>query len=179
MADPSPYEMIKLGGIGDGQADNSPVFTHYVALLQERGGGTIAVPDGVYGLSEPLILPPKIHLQMTPGATLLALPGFQGDVVVQIGETGKNLNTGGFPNDQYLLNGKIDGNKQPLVGLRQQHPDRVDNVCPVGVYFKVIGLIKMPRYMNVTGSLQWHGVEKFNRVVAMVNAIYVDIINIQ
>jgi hypothetical protein len=118
MTDSSPFEITQLGGVGDGQTDNSPAFARYVALLQDRGGGTIAVPDGVYGLSQSLILPPKIHIQMTPGATLLALPGFQGDAVVQIGETDKNFDTGGWPNDQYLLNGKIDGNRQPLIGLR-------------------------------------------------------------
>ena len=66
---------------------------------------------------------------MTPGATLLALPGFQGDVVVQIGETGKNFDTGGWPNDQYLLNGKIDGSKQGLVGLRLPLTIKAGDTC--------------------------------------------------
>jgi hypothetical protein len=47
MADHDRFESTQLGGVGDGHADNSPACARYIALLQERGGGTIAVPDGV------------------------------------------------------------------------------------------------------------------------------------
>jgi hypothetical protein len=108
----------RLGAVPDGVFDNSAVFERYLETLIARGGGTIMMPDGIYGISKTLVIPAKIHMQMSPGAVLRALPDFEGDAVLQIGEEQDGAER---PMDQYILGGRIDGASQPLIGARVRH----------------------------------------------------------
>ena len=54
---------------------------------------------------------------MSPGATLLALPGFDGEAVVQGEVPSAQATERGFTN-QSISGGTIDGGKLPVVGLR-------------------------------------------------------------
>ena len=112
ISDDSLATLRHFGGVADGQTDNSEAFAAYMGYLQGRGGGTLSVPDGAYGIGRTLTIVNGISLQMTPGARILALPGFAGDVVVQTQPDAE------WPKDQYIIGGTIDGSKLPVVGLR-------------------------------------------------------------
>jgi polygalacturonase len=79
-------------------ADDSPAFDRTIAHLKQHGGATIRVPDGTYGLSKTLLLIGRLGVQMSHGATLLALPGFGGDEVVQGEVSSAEATERGFTN---------------------------------------------------------------------------------
>jgi len=99
------------GAQGDGRADDGPAFGAMTAALTAAGGGTLRAGDGVYGLRRTLELPAGVSLEMSPGAVLRALEGFEGEALVQTrpGETYE---------DQSIRGGTLDAACQPLVGLR-------------------------------------------------------------
>lgn len=90
-------------------------LTKRIATLEERGGGTLELADGVYEISSPLRLPLSVSLVMTPYAVIRARAGFQGDAVIIKGggKYSKFCFHGGW-----IRGGVIDGNRQPLTGLR-------------------------------------------------------------
>jgi hypothetical protein len=102
-------DITTLGAVGDGAFDNSAVLDKALSACQ----GTLFVPDGVYGISRPLMLPVEISLQMAPGAVLRAQAGFQGEAVVMkaAGERGKPVSYGS------IRGGTIDGGAQELTGI--------------------------------------------------------------
>lgn len=100
-------------------ADRSDQFQARLDKLAPAQRGTLQLPDGVHGLSRTLELPVGVSLQMTPGAALLALPGFEGEAIVQ---TQPYPHIEGQPKDGWqprrITGGMIDGNSQPLIGIR-------------------------------------------------------------
>jgi hypothetical protein len=97
--------------VGDWHSD----LTARIAELEARGGGTLELADGEYEISKPLRLPLSVSLVMTPYAVIRARRGFQGDAVIIKGggEDSKYCFHGGC-----IRGGVIDGNRQPLTGLR-------------------------------------------------------------
>ena len=93
-------------------ADN--LLAAKVADLVALGGGTLSLPDGVYTLAQPLRLPWNISLAMTPGATLRALPEFQGEAVV-VKETNQQGVHACFGS---IRGGTIDGGGLPITGVQ-------------------------------------------------------------
>jgi len=90
-------------------------LTERIAELEARGGGTLELADGVYQISKPLRLPVSVSLVMTPYAIIRAQREFQGDAVIIKGggKASKFCFHGGW-----IRGGVIDGNRQPLTGLR-------------------------------------------------------------
>ncbi|MHB9133880.1 MAG: hypothetical protein ACYDBB_22670 [Armatimonadota bacterium] len=122
---------------GDGATDNTEAFARILDDLQAKGGGTVQLPDGVFGLLQPLHLPWNVSLVMTPGATLLALPNFQGEAVVIKDATPERNQPVCYG---YLRGGTIDGGKLPIAGIQVPYACRlhigdleVRNACLKGL----------------------------------------------
>ena len=113
-----------FGAVGDGLVDDTSAVERYIENLSAHGGGTLFASDGVYGLSRTIVLPQGVSLQLMPGATLLALPGFKGEAVVQTGVGDASTGEEDYA-DTVIHGGIIDGNRQPLVGLRIRKGARV------------------------------------------------------
>ncbi|MGI6099050.1 MAG: hypothetical protein ACOYD3_04720 [Kiritimatiellia bacterium] len=93
-----------------------------IGKLVGAGGGTLQLADGVYGLDRTLVLPKDVSLCMTPHAILRALPGFKGDVILlKDADDDSRHHPGGW-----IRGGVIDGNHQPLTGLKVVRASRVE-----------------------------------------------------
>ncbi len=158
-------DITTLGAVGDGAFDNSPVLDRAIA----ESKGTIFLPDGVFGISRPLVLPAHLSLQMAPGAVLRALPGFQGEAVVvkAAGERGNPMSYGS------IRGGTIDGGAQPLTGILVPYACRlhigdleVKNCCRKGIDIGAEGWYEVnvsnvrcylePHVRNLPGSIGLH-----------------------
>lgn len=104
-------------------ADWHDELTKRIAALEERGGGTLELSDGVYEISKPLLLPISVSMVMTPNAVIRAKKGFQGDAVVIKGGGSKSQFT---PMSGWIRGGIIDGNLQPITGLRVEGVGRLE-----------------------------------------------------
>jgi hypothetical protein len=125
------YAAIPHSGAATGSSwmDGSEVddwhteLTSRIAALEERGGGTLELGDGVYEISRPLRLVSSVSLVMTPNAVIRAAEGFEGDAVLIKG-SGKSSTfsgTGGW-----IRGGVIDGNKLPITGIRVEKIARLE-----------------------------------------------------
>jgi len=84
------YATVPGKGISSGSAwmDGSQIddwhteLTKRIVVLEQRGGGTLELGDGVYEIGKPLRLPSSVSLVMTPNAVIRAKTGFEGDVVL-------------------------------------------------------------------------------------------------
>jgi hypothetical protein len=99
----------------DGLTDNSDALCRYSESLVANGGGTLLIPDGVFGLGRTFVLPIGVSLVMQPGATLKALPEFTGDVLV---ETESYAKTNPHWTPQTIDGGILDGSSLPITGIR-------------------------------------------------------------
>jgi len=120
-----------------------------IAALEERGGGTLELGDGVYDISKPLRLPISVSLVMTPNAVIRAKSGFEGDAVIIKGGGKRSLfsETAGW-----IRGGIIDGGRQPLTGLKVEAVERME-IADLVVYnalYKGIHLTKGGYEKNVT-----------------------------
>ncbi len=66
-----------------------------------------------------------------------------------------------------------------LIGLIQQRPYRIDNLRCVGVDDQIPGFIMMTRYMHIDNALGGHGTDEFDRIVAVVHAVDVDVVDVE
>jgi hypothetical protein len=117
------YATVPITGARSGAAwmDGSQVddwhteLTKRIAVLVERGGGTLELGDGVYEIDKPLTLPNSVSLVMTPNAVIRAKTGFKGDVVLikDRGDSSTFSNTCGW-----IRGGVIDASKLPITGIR-------------------------------------------------------------
>jgi hypothetical protein len=98
-------------------------LTRRIAALEERGGGTLELGDGVYEISRPLLLPISVSMVMTPNAVVRAKKGFQGDAVVIKGGGNKSRFS---PMSGWIRGGIIDGNLLPITGLRVEGVGRLE-----------------------------------------------------
>ncbi|MGA8108026.1 MAG: hypothetical protein WB974_01245 [Acidobacteriaceae bacterium] len=98
-------------------------LTQRIATLEAGGGGTLELGDGVYEISQPLRLPISTNLVMTPNAVIRAKSGFQGDAVVIKGGGSKSRFT---VTSGWIRGGIIDGNLQPITGLRVEGVERLE-----------------------------------------------------
>jgi len=62
-----------FGARGDGKTTDSPAINAAIQAASAGGGGTVYFPAGVY-LSYSIRLQSKVHLYLSPGATILAAP---------------------------------------------------------------------------------------------------------
>jgi hypothetical protein len=83
-------------------------------------GGTLALPDGVYGIRRTLHLPAGVSLQLAPGATLRALAPFDGDALVRK-TTDAPHQWGGS-----IGGGTLDGAGLPILGIDVDYACRLD-----------------------------------------------------
>jgi hypothetical protein len=140
---------------GSPQMDGSKVddwhaeLTKRIAALEARGGGTLELSDGAYEISKPLRLPNSVSLLMTPYAIIRARPEFQGDAVVIKGggKYSKFCFHGGW-----IRGGVIDGNRQPLTGLRVEDVERTEiaDLEVLNALYKGIHLLKGGYERNLT-----------------------------
>lgn len=108
--------------VGDGIADNSPLFEAELARLARTAPAGLHLAAGIYAISRTLELPTAVSLHLEPGAVIRALPGFAGDAVLrkQRGEFGVHAWNG------RISGGLIDGGKQNLTGIHVPGACRLD-----------------------------------------------------
>ena len=95
-----------------------------IAELEDRGGGTLQLNDGVYQISKTLQVPTSVSLFMTPNAVIRAKADFVGEAVVlkkAIGDRSKFSHTSGW-----IRGGVIDGARQPLTGIQVEGVERFE-----------------------------------------------------
>jgi len=103
--------------------DHTDLLQQRAREIEEAGGGTLALPDGIYHLARPLLLPGTVSLTMTPAARLRAMETFCGDAVLvkeRIGESGQHAYYGS------IRGGIIDGGKLPVTGIAVPSACRLD-----------------------------------------------------
>jgi hypothetical protein len=129
--------------------DRHPELTERIAALEERGGGTLQLDDGVYEVSKPLRLPISVSLVATPNAVIRARAGFDGDAVLIKGggKKSKFSETSGW-----IRGGIIDGGLQPLTGLRVEDIPRLEiaDLVVVNATYKGIHSLKGGYEKNIT-----------------------------
>jgi len=99
-------------------------LTRRIAELEQKGGGTLELPDGVYGIDRTLRLSRTVSLRMSPHAIIRALPGFQGEAVVLKTATDKDKEI--HERSGWIRGGVIDGGKMPLTGLKIEGGSRLE-----------------------------------------------------
>jgi hypothetical protein len=124
-------------------------LTKRVAALEQGGGGTMELGDGVYEISKALRLPISVSLVMTPNAVLRAKPSFQGDAVLIKGggRKSKFSETSGW-----IRGGVIDGGRQPLTGILVESLERLEiaDLVVVNATYKGIHLLDGGYEKNIT-----------------------------
>jgi hypothetical protein len=124
-------------------------LTKRIAALEERGGGTLELGDGVYSIVKPLRLPISVSLVMTPNAVIRAQGGFAGDAVIVKGggSRSKFSETSGW-----IRGGVIDGGLQPITGLKVEDVGRLEiaDLVVVNATYKGIHLLKGGYEKNIT-----------------------------
>ncbi len=145
--DPGIPKSTKTDGsqVGDWHVE----LTKRIAALEEHGGGTLELGDGVYEISKPLRLPISVSLVMTPNAVIRAKAGFEGDAVIIKGGGSKSKfsETSGW-----IRGGVIDGGLQPLTGLRVENVMRheIADLVVVNATYKGIHLLGGGYEKNIT-----------------------------
>lgn len=124
-------------------------LTKRIAVLEERGGGTLELGDGVYEISKPLRLLSSVSLVMTPNAVIRARAGFEGDVVIIKGG-GKTSNFSSTTG--WIRGGIIDGGRQPLTGIRIENLHRLEiaDIVIWNALYKGIHFLKGGNESNLT-----------------------------
>ncbi|HUW93868.1 MAG TPA: hypothetical protein VMV74_11940 [Bacteroidales bacterium] len=124
-------------------------LTQRIAVLDERGGGTLELGDGVYEISKPLNLLSSVSLVMTPNAVIKAMSGFEGDAVLikGAGRSSTFSGTGGW-----IRGGVIDGSKLPITGIRVEKIARLEiaDLVVKNALHKGIHLLKGGYERNLT-----------------------------
>lgn len=130
-------------------ADWHAELTRRIAALDARGGGTLELADGVYEIDQTLRLPRAVSLVMTPNAVIRAKPGFQGDAVIVKGggNYSKFSATAGW-----IRGGVIDGNRQPLTGIRVEDLHRLEiaDLSVLNALYRGVDLLKGGNETNLT-----------------------------
>ena len=65
------------------------------------------------------------------------------------------------------------------IGLLQQCPDRVDDRRTVGVHLQIFGLVIMSGDMEIHHALGRQRLQKFLRIVAVIDAVDVDVVHVE
>jgi hypothetical protein len=129
--------------------DWHPELTKRITVMDENGGGTLELGDGVYEISKPLRIPISVSLIMTPNAVIRAKAGFDGDAVIIKGggENSKFSDTAGW-----IRGGIIDGGKQILTGIRVEAVQRLEiaDILVFNALYKGIHLLKGGYEKNLT-----------------------------
>lgn len=129
--------------------DSHSELTKRIASLAERGGGTLELGDGVYEIDQPLRIPRGVSLVMTPNAVIQAKAGFHGDAVIIKG--GGQYSTYSATSG-WIRGGVIDGNRQPLTGIRVEDLHRLEiaDLSILNALYKGIHLLKGGNETNVS-----------------------------
>lgn len=105
---------------GNGTSDNSPAFEALLKETVEKGQSGLHLSSGCYAISRTLELPTSISLHLGPGASIRALPDFQGDAVIRKEHCRSHAWSG------RISGGMIDGGKQKLIGIHVPGACRMD-----------------------------------------------------
>jgi len=129
--------------------DRHAELAERIAALEERGGGTLQLDDGVYEISKPLRLPVSVSLVATPNAVIRAGKNFAGDAVVI---KGGGRNSRFTETSGWIRGGVIDAALQPLTGLRVEDVPRLEiaDLVVVNATYKGIHLLKGGYEKNIT-----------------------------
>jgi hypothetical protein len=65
------------------------------------------------------------------------------------------------------------------IGLIQQCPYGVDDFRSMGIDDQILAFIMMASYMHIHNSLPRHGLDEFERIVAVINTVDVNIIDVE
>lgn len=108
--------LTQYGGIGDGHHDNTEAFAAAMQAVNQKGGGHLVVPRGVW-LTGPITLLDNVDLHLTDGAVILFTADFDSYPVVETYFEGLKtrrcqspLNAKGRTNVAITGQGTIDGN---------------------------------------------------------------------
>lgn len=140
----------EVSWIDGSQVDNwDDELAKRIAVLDEKGGGTLELSDGVYEISRTLRLLSSVSLVMTPNAVIKAKTNFEGDAVL--------IKCAGKPSDfsatgGWIRGGVIDGNKLPITGIRVESIARVEiaDLVVKNALYKGIHLLKGGYEKNLT-----------------------------
>ena len=122
--------------------DQSSALAQRIATIAENGGGTLELHDGVHAVSRPLELPQSVSLVLSPGATLKALPRFEGSALVikKAGPRGVHLPYG------CIRGGTLDASALPITGILVEYACRfhiadleIKNALLKGIHIGVEG----------------------------------------
>ncbi len=124
-------------------------LTKRVAGLEECGGGTLELGDGVYEITKTLRLPLSVSLVMSANAVIRARTGFEGDSVIIKGggARSKFSYTSGW-----IRGGVIDGNRLPITGIRVESSERLEiaDLEVLNATYKGIHFLKGGNEANLT-----------------------------
>lgn len=124
-------------------------LTRRIASLSDRGGGTLELGDGVYEIDQPLRIPRAVSLVMTPNAVIRAKANFKGDAVIIKGggQYATSSATSGW-----IRGGVIDGNRQPLTGIRVEELHRLEiaDLSILNALYKGVHLLKGGNESNLS-----------------------------
>ena len=99
-------------------------LTERIGDLERKGGGTLDLADGAYGIDRTLRIPRTVSLCMSPHAIIRALPGFEGEAVVLKTATDKDREI--HERSGIIRGGVIDGGKLPVTGLKIEGGSRLE-----------------------------------------------------
>lgn len=110
------YCITEFGGVGDGQFDNTEAFATAMKAVNEKGGGHLVVPRGVW-LTGPITFESNIDLHLTDGAVILFTENYDAYPIIDTYFEGLKtkrcmspLNADGKENVAITGFGTIDGN---------------------------------------------------------------------
>jgi hypothetical protein len=98
------------GAVSGGNA--SAAFATANAALSGANGGTIRVPDGVWLITEPIVLRQNVSLRLSSGATIRATSGFSGSCLIRTSLDAEDRNNWGRTHwlDGLITGGRLDCN---------------------------------------------------------------------
>lgn len=133
----------EFAALGDGVNDDHHAFAAAAAALA-GARGTLYVPDGVYATAQTIFLPQGTSLCLAPGATLKALPEFQGSALVETAAFTAQAEPDWQP--QVIEGGLLDGASLPITGIRTRRDRETDirnltvrNCCGKGIHIGTEG----------------------------------------
>jgi len=143
---PSAFTQIDGSRVDNWHAE----LTKRIAELEELGGGTLELGNGVHEINKPLLIPASVSLIMTIDAVIRAKSDFDGDAVIIKyggGELSKLSHTSGW-----IRGGIIDGNGLPLTGIRVEKTKRLEiaDLVVLNAMYKGIHLCKGGYETNIS-----------------------------
>ena len=169
------------GGRGDGRHDNSAAFAAAFTRLADCAHATLYLPDGEFGVTQPVYVPNHVSLQLAPATRLFAMPGFTGEAVIIKGEAiaanpdgSENWGRHGYSGQ--IAGGIIDGGKLPIHGIITRWARRMI-IRDLEVFNALAGGIRIAEQGWYEHTLRGVRVQIDFDVTCVANAIGIEVVN--